>query len=154
MRSGLSTIGLVLLVAALYVAQLCGSVEAAEAQFYNKNGRKGCRFTLEIARTAGELTRGLMFRDSLAPDRGMLFIFQSDEVRNFWMLNTRIPLDMIFIHSSLQVVDVYHQAKPMDTTTISSKAPARYVLEVNAGQAARCSIQKGTKVKFTDFPGL
>jgi uncharacterized protein len=65
------------------------------------------------------------------------------------MLNTRISLDMIFIHSSLQVVDVHRHARPMDTTTITSKAPARYVLEVNAGQAAQCSIKKGTRTKFT-----
>lgn len=131
---------------------LCSRAHAAEAQFYDKHGKKGCRFVLETAVTAGEQARGLMFRDSLDPGSGMLFIFDGDERRHFWMLNTRIWLDMIFIHSSLTVVDVHHQAKPMDRTTISSKAPARYVLEVNGGHAGRCSIKKGSKVKFIGLP--
>jgi uncharacterized membrane protein (UPF0127 family) len=123
--------------------------EAAEAQFLGREGKKGCRFTLELARTPGEQNKGLMFRDSLPADRGMLFVFDGDGMRNFWMLNTRIPLDMIFIDSGFKVVHVHHQAVPHDTTAINSRAPARYVLEVIGGRASQCSIETGAKVKFT-----
>jgi uncharacterized membrane protein (UPF0127 family) len=123
--------------------------KAAEARFSGADGKKGCRFTLELARTPGEQNKGLMFRDSLPVDRGMLFVFDGDEIRHFWMLNTRIPLDMIFIDSGLKVVHIHHQAVPHDTTAISSRTPARYVLEVIGGRASQCSIEKGTKVKFT-----
>ncbi len=119
--------------------------------FY-ENGRPGpCSFKVEVASTPEEQTRGLMFVKHLDPERGMLFVFGKDEMRSFWMRNTLIPLDMIFITSARKVVHVHHGAIPLDETPISSRAGARYVLEVNGGKADMCRIKTGTKVKFTNL---
>jgi hypothetical protein len=83
MRNRSTTFGVSLFLSILCLFNVYSPVQAAEVQFYGKDGRKGCRFTLEIAKTPGEQARGLMFRDFLAPDRGMLFIFDGDEKRNF-----------------------------------------------------------------------
>jgi uncharacterized protein len=82
----------------------------------------------------------------------MLFIFEADNIRSFWMKNTFIPLDMIFIDSELRVVDFYESAKPLNETPIVSRAPARYVLEINAGKAVACAVKRGEKVTFTGIP--
>ena len=108
-----------------------------------------CTFKAELAVTPEEHTLGLMFRRRLDADAGMLFRFQRDEVRSFWMQNTFIPLDMIFITSGLKVAHVHQSAKPEDETAISSRLPVQYVLEVNAGKAASCRIKAGAKVRFT-----
>ena len=119
--------------------------------FYGDNEKKLCSFSVEIASTPREHEMGLMFRKSLEKNSGMLFIFSNDEIQFFWMKNTFIPLDMIFISSKLKITDIYYSAKPNNDSTIASKAPARFVLEVNAGMADRCKLKNGTKVKFTGF---
>ncbi len=116
--------------------------------FYDERGQTACSFNVEIAATEEEHERGLMFRESLPDNGGMLFLYNNDEVRYFWMKNTLIALDMIFISAKRRVVSVFHAARPMDGTTISSIYPARYVLEVNAGKAKQCNIKAGTKVRF------
>jgi len=118
---------------------------------YNNGDNKSCEFLVEFAVTPMELSRGLMFRESLAANAGMFFIFQDESIRKFWMKDTRVPLDIIFINSSFKVIDVHYHAKPMDTTTIVSKVPARYVLEIKAGIASSCKIQTGTGVKFLNI---
>lgn len=116
--------------------------------FYDIKGTKHCKFITELAVTEVEHAQGLMHRDFLPPDTGMLFIFDNEEIRHFWMRNTIISLDMIFIDSQWIVVDVHHGAKPMDDTTISSRFPAKYVLEINAGLISKCGIGSGMKVRF------
>ena len=96
--------------------------------------------------------KGLMFRKSMDNNAGMFFIFDRDETRHFWMRNTLISLDMIFIDNKYIVVDIHRGAKPLDETVISSRKPARYVLEVNAGKADKCRIKPGTKVKLVKSP--
>ena len=81
-------------------------------------------------------------------NRGMLFIHKDNDIRHYWMKNTYIPLDMIFIDSNYTVVDIYKDARPLDETTISSKIKARYVLEINSGEADNCGIKRGTKVRI------
>jgi len=107
---------------------------------------KGKRFKVELATTSKEHALGLMFRDSLAEDRGMLFIFSTATTRNFWMRNTRIPLDILYFDESLRLVSVAQGAKPCHTArcpTYSSTGPARYVLELNAGKAAELGVEPG-----------
>ena len=115
---------------------------------YTEKGSESCRFEVELAVTPEEQARGLMFRKTMGDHDGMFFIFERDETRHFWMRNTLIPLDMIFIDSKFLVVDVYRNAKPLDETVISSRKPARYVLEVNAGRANKCRITVGSKTKL------
>jgi len=89
-----------------------------------------------------------MFREHLDADGGMLFDFWGDGMRYFWMRNTLIPLDMIFIGADLRVVHIHRWARPKDETGISSKVPARYVLEINGGRAAACRIEPGSKARI------
>lgn len=119
--------------------------------FYTEGKQTLCSFSAELAITPEEHERGLMYRKSLAPDAAMLFVFQEDNVRFFWMKNTYIPLDMVFINSRLKVTGVYRSAKPLDETTVTSWTPATYVLEINAGKVDRCNIKVGSKVKFKNY---
>jgi hypothetical protein len=109
------------------------------------------RFSIELALTTEQQEQGLMFRRSLAPDAGMLFIFPNDQVMTFWMKNTLIPLDMIFIAADGHVVDAYQRAVSMSETLDVSKVPARAVLEVNGGTVARLGIKPGDLVRYAGF---
>ncbi|MCX5807769.1 MAG: DUF192 domain-containing protein [Proteobacteria bacterium] len=119
--------------------------------FYGDDEKKLCSFKVELASTPQEHEKGLMFKKSLGQNTGMLFIFNNDEIRFFWMRNTFISLDMVFIDSRFMVADIYRFAKPHDETTIASKVPAKYVLEINGGTADRCNLKVGTKAGFTGF---
>jgi hypothetical protein len=129
-----------------------GLCQGAQIIINEKQGKERCRFTVELAETPAEQSRGLMFRKTMDDHLGMFFIFDRDEIRYFWMRNTLIPLDMIFIDNKFLVVDIHRGAKPLDETVISSRKPARYVLEVNAGKADKCLIKPGTKVKLIKSP--
>lgn len=103
-------------------------------------------FTVEIAETAPARTRGLMFREWMAADAGMLFIFERTQSVAFWMRNTLIPLDMVFITEDLRVLNIGARAIPHDETPVPSAGPVRYVLEINGGLAARLGITAGARV--------
>jgi hypothetical protein len=119
---------------------------------YSEKGSETCRLDVELAVNPADQAKGLMFRKSMDDNAGMFFIFDRDETRHFWMRNTLIPLDMIFIDNKYIVVDIHRGAKPLDEKVISSRKPARYVLEVNAGKADKCRIKPGTKVKLVKSP--
>ena len=108
--------------------------------------------TVEIASTPDEIHRGLMFRDHLPPDAGMLFVMGADDAWAFYMLNTRIPLDMIFITRDLTVAGVISNAEPCTETLRNVGKVSRYVLEVNGGWAAAHQITEGAKVRFEGVP--
>lgn len=117
----------------------------------------GNRFYVEIADDDATRTRGLMFRDELADNRGMFFIFRRELPRSFWMRNTRIPLDIIYLDSDLQVVSIVHNARPCRTRqcpSYPSRGPAMYVLEVNAGQAEDLGLERGDVIITGNIPGL
>lgn len=118
------------------------------AVFLDDKGRELCRIKAELAVTNEEQSRGLMFRKDLGPDSGMLFVNSGDEMRSFWMKNTYIPLDMIFINSRNEVRHIHYGAKPLDETAIHSQYPVQYVLEVNAGKAKKCNIRQGTQMSI------
>ncbi len=117
----------------------------------------GTRVRLELAVTDEERAQGLMFRDSLAADAGMLFLFEAEEPVPFWMKNTFIPLDMIWISSAGEAVDVKAGVPPCRSDPCPSYPPAkagRAVLEVNAGFAAAHGIRPGVRLQFRDVPGF
>jgi uncharacterized membrane protein (UPF0127 family) len=119
--------------------------------FYGDDEKKLCSFKVELASTPWEHEKGLMFRKSLNKNTGMLFIFNDDEIQFFWMKNTFVSLDMVFIDSRFKVADIYRAAKPHDESIIASKVPAKYVLEINGGISDSCKLKVGTKVGFTGF---
>jgi uncharacterized membrane protein (UPF0127 family) len=104
--------------------------------------------TVEVARTADELARGLMNRSSLAEDAGMLFVFPETDQHSFWMKNTLIPLDLIFIGEDRTVVGIVASAEPLTLEPRTTSRPSRYVLEVNGGWAARHGVAAGDRVTF------
>ena len=104
--------------------------------------------SLEVAATPAERERGLMYRTSLAEGRGMLFVFDADRNHSFWMKNTLIPLDLLFIARDGMVVGIHPNATPLSTADISVGKPSRYVLEVPGGWAARHGIAAGARVEF------
>ncbi len=112
---------------------------------------KGERFTVELAETAEQQALGLMFREELADDHGMLFIFPVEARRSFWMRNTRIPLDIFYFDGDLRLVSVAENARPCKTQrcpTYPSAGPARYVLELNAGKAAELGAVPGDRLEL------
>ena len=104
------------------------------------------KFKVELALSNPQMEQGLMFRHSLAADAGMLFDFKSPIPVTMWMKNTLIPLDMVFLDASLRVVDVHERAVPLSLDPIAAKVPARYVIELNGGTAARLGIKSGDRV--------
>jgi len=108
-------------------------------------------FTIELATRSDQQIQGLMFRTSLAPNAGMLFLYPEDHDIQMWMKNTLIPLDMIFIRADGTILNIAERAVPQSLTTIGSAGPARAVLEVNGGTAARLGIKPGDRVVY---PGL
>jgi len=109
----------------------------------------GHRITVELARRPDEQSRGLMFRDSLPPDHGMLFLFPVDSVQTFWMRNTKIPLSIAFADARGKIVRIADM-EPFDERQVSSIAPARYALEMNHGWFAAHSVVPGDAI--TDIP--
>ncbi len=105
-------------------------------------------FKVELADTEAQRERGLMFRTELAPDAGMLFDFHDEQQTAFWMQNTLIPLDMIFIGADGVVRTIHANARPMDTTAISSEVPVRFVLEIAGGRAAEIGLQPGDRMDY------
>ena len=103
-------------------------------------------FNVEIAATESERNKGLMNRTSLAEDSGMLFVWEDVEQRDFWMKNTLIPLDMVFLAEDGTIHHIHHMAKPLDLTRISSERPSKAVLEVNGGLTDLLGIAEGDKV--------
>lgn len=110
----------------------------------------GNKINVEIADEPQEQSLGLMRRQVLEENSGMLFIFDNEQIRNFWMKNTLIPLDMLFISKDLAIVDII-EAEPCredPCKTYSGKEAAKYVLEVNKGYSYRKNINKGDKTVF------
>lgn len=110
----------------------------------------GRRFEVrvELAATEEERAKGLMFRHRLGVDEGMLFLFPDEAVQSFWMKNTVIPLDMIFIRADGTIAGVVDSAEPHSLRPRSVGRPSRYVLEVNAGWAKRNGVKAGDRVEL------
>lgn len=108
-------------------------------------------FNLEIAQTPEERQKGLMFRSSLNQDAGMLFIFPEEGIYPFWMKNTLIPLDIIWINKDKKIIHIENNVPPCKEDPCPSYSPeekALYVLEINAGLSKKYEFKEGDKVKF------
>ncbi len=143
----------------LLLLVLCGAAAAGNAeplQTFEKSslviqtatGPK--RFEVELATTPAQEEQGLMYRQRLAPDAGMLFDFGDTAPRAFWMKNTLIPLDMLFIADG-RIVDIHERAVPLSEDVIPSRVPARAVLELNGGTVSHLGIKIGDVVRYKGF---
>lgn len=103
-------------------------------------------FQVEVAESEAERSRGLMFREEMAADHGMLFVFERPTRIAMWMKNTPLPLDMLFIGNDGRIVDLHERAVPHSLDTITAGRRARYVLEVNGGTVDRLGLAIGDRV--------
>jgi uncharacterized membrane protein (UPF0127 family) len=106
------------------------------------------RFRVEVARTPQEQARGLMFRTEMGPDEGMLFPYDQPRVLSFWMRNTVLSLDLVFIDAERRIINIAENAVPYSEDSILSAGPAIAVLELNGGRARQLGIVAGNKVDW------
>ncbi len=123
---------------------LAQSTELHKLEIVSKSGTH--TFMVELAKTDAERSRGLMFRKELPEGTGMLFDFDHEQEVGFWMRNTYIPLDMIFIRADGTIRRIAANTEPLSERTVPSGGPARYVLEVIGGTARKLGIEAGDKV--------
>lgn len=138
----------------LLVARPALGLETVELTIESADGTH--RFDVEIARTPEERSQGLMFREQLAPDAGMLFVYVKDQPVSMWMKNTLIPLDMIFIRSDLVIAGIVERAEPKTLTprTPGPNVHAKYVLEVPSGWASKIGLRPSLKVSIEGAQGI
>ena len=115
----------------------------------NHDGETLSVIDIEIADTDQKTMQGLMYRSSMPQNAGMLFLMPREDIQGFWMRNTYIPLDMIFVNSNKQIVTIHANTTPMNESSYISTAPALYVVEVNAGYCNKNNIKEGDKIDFT-----
>lgn len=135
----------------LFLFWLGGAVAYADVMDLTVETQDGQahHFTVELALTDEARTRGLMFRRELAPDKGMLFVFPDSDRRSFWMRNTYIPLDIIFIRRNGRIANIVENAEPETLTPRESKGRASAVLEIPGGRAAELGIGPGDLVRHS-----
>lgn len=110
------------------------------------------RVRVELARTESARRRGLMFRRHMDPDAGMLFVFDRPERQSFWMRNTFLPLDIIFLGADRRIVGVVEDARPLTDDSRAIEAESQYVLEVHAGFAREHGLTVGTPAQLVNVP--
>ena len=146
----------VLLGASLSLAAVAACAQEADVKFQKSSlvivtASREIKFEVELATNDAERAHGLMYRKQLGAYEGMLFDFFKEMPVSFWMKNTLIPLDMVFIAGDGTIKHVHANAVPMSTDTIPSQYPVRAVLEINGGSAALLGIKPGDKVKHPIF---
>lgn len=109
---------------------------------------KAHRFTVEIARSEAEQAQGLMNRETLAPDRGMIFPYATPVMASFWMKNTLIPLDIIFVRENGTIARIEANTAPLSLEPVAAGEPVTLVLELAGGRAAELGITEGAKVEW------
>lgn len=136
--------------ALVLVGLLLGGCATGNAEWVELGGK---RYSVEIADDDAERARGLMFRDEMPADHGMLFIHDYEEPQSYWMKNTRIPLDILYFDSARRLVSQQRDVPPCalgdGCPPYPSDAAARYVLELNAGQAAQLKLENGAELTFS-----
>ncbi|MBP0109756.1 MULTISPECIES: DUF192 domain-containing protein [Bradyrhizobium] len=138
-------LGAILVVAGLAVASApVGAASFQPLEIVTKNGVQV--FSVEMATTEEEKQTGLMYRKELADGKGMLFDFNPEQEVSMWMKNTYVSLDMIFIRADGRILRIAENTEPLSTKIISSRGPARAVLEVVAGTAQKYGIRPGDRV--------
>lgn len=112
------------------------------------------RFHIELAITSAQQAQGLMYRKVMAADAGMLFIFEDSRQASFWMKNTLIPLDLLFVRADGRIANIRPMAEPLSLAGLNSDGPVKAVLEINGGMAARLGIRAGDRVLHPAFGDL
>ncbi|HTN72088.1 MAG TPA: DUF192 domain-containing protein, partial [Methylomirabilota bacterium] len=137
------------LVAGLFFTSACQG--EPKVVISTKAGRE-LSFQVEIADTPAKRELGLQYRRELAADHGMIFLFPKESEQTFWMKNTPIPLDMIFINGQRKIVGIVEQATPFSLDSRSVNGASQYVLEINGGLSQRYGFNAGDSVRFDDIP--
>jgi uncharacterized membrane protein (UPF0127 family) len=143
--------GLPLLFAAAAAGAQDGDLTYPRSSLVITTAGRDLKFEIELALDDLHRSRGLMFRKKLGPYEGMLFDFFQEMPVSFWMKNTLIPLDMLFIAADGTIKHIHPNALPLTTDPIPSQFPVRAVLEINGGSAALLGIKPGDKVKHPTF---
>jgi uncharacterized protein len=134
------------ILAVLLLAVACAGEPLPTARIHARDGVVDV--AVEIVSTPEAVQRGLMYRTELVDGHGMLFVFDEDKDHRFWMKNTLIPLDMIFIGADGVIVGVHADAVPLSTATVGVGRPSRWVLEVPGGWSARRGVAAGQRVEL------
>lgn len=159
----LSAIILVILIALLWHRQAAGDknikkqplvpakINQGEVTFLSTEGQKKASILVEIADDDYTRGYGLMFRQNLPENQGMLFIFEEDDYQSFWMKNTPVSLDMIFANSQNEIVHIEKYTEPYSLRSYPSRKPAMYVIEVVAGFSDRYELEAGDRIIWRRF---
>lgn len=124
-------------------------IKQGELKFISQDGKKIIsQIDIELAANDEKRTQGLMWRQKMEEHQGMLFVMEQQAMQSFWMLNTYIPLDIIFVNEQRQIVTVRRNTKPQSLDPVTSDQPALYVVEVNAGYCQKHGISVGDKIEF------
>ncbi len=143
----IATLIILALAAAYYLSMYVAGDEGNRVEFVDTNGTVTTVY-VEVADSPPEQQKGLMYRTSMDEYRGMLFIFNGDSPRSFWMKNTPLPLDMVFVNSGMGIVDINHNATPYCEDVFTSRSGCEYVVEVNGGFCDKHGIDVGDRVKI------
>lgn len=119
-----------------------------EVTFLNSDGETITTIEVAVADDAGERNMGLMDVSNLPADKGMLFIFEKQQPLSFWMANTPLSLDILFVNESMEIVRIHQNTQSFSEKNLTSERPARYVIETNGGFTLSHDIQEGMKVEF------
>jgi uncharacterized protein len=122
-----------------------------ELTFTDSLNNPKIKIDIQIANNDFDRELGLMNRKQMDENRGMLFIFPVEQIQSFWMENTYIPLDMIFVNAAKKIVTIHRNTKILSEQSYPSSAPALYVIEVNAGYCSRHSIAEGDRINFIEL---
>jgi uncharacterized protein len=122
-----------------------------ELTFTDSLNNSKVKIEIQIANSDFDRELGLMFRKQMDENKGMLFIFPREEKQSFWMRNTFIPLDMIFVNSAKKIVTIHRNTQTLSDQSYPSTAPAQYVLEVNGGYCSKHNINEGDKINFIEL---
>lgn len=126
-------------------------VKQGEVRFLTAKQDFVAAIDVELAQDDGKRQLGLMYRDKLAENQGMLFVFEDEVTRAFWMKNTVLPLDMIFVNGRNEIVTIHKNTTPYSEQSYESTKPARYVIEVNAGFTDRHKISVGDRIAWSQL---
>lgn len=119
-----------------------------EGRFLTASGSESPTFRLEVCSNDGERALGLMYRRSLPQDAGMIFVFPEERQNSFWMKNTYVPLDMVFVAQDMKVVGILHDVPPLNQLPRTVGKPSMYVLEFPAGTMRRLGVEEGAALKL------
>lgn len=133
------------------------SVETAKVEFkkegeltFKRDDQVLKKLDIEVAKSSYEQQTGLMYRQSMKADRGMLFVYDDQKPRShFYMKDTEFPLDLLYINADMTIVDFNKNAKAYDETPLPSNEPAKYVLEINAGKVDAWNLKTGDRIKLS-----